>query len=101
MAAIGKSAEWARERFKQVLEDAHAFHKLTQIIAKTKNESNLIRAIELCCDRAFGKPLQTVENIDGNNRVSTEILVTTIRELREEITTLRERAKVEAGQQSV
>lgn len=61
MGKMGRPSDAVRARFMQILEDSHAHQRLTQILAKTKNDAIFLKAMELVMDRAHGKPNQTME----------------------------------------
>lgn len=94
----GRRKDAVAHRYQQILETSGAYDRYAQILRKTENEANFIKAFELGEDRASGKPLQRNENtnVDDPDRPSTESLVETIRALREELKSLREGAGVEA-----
>lgn len=88
-----------RHRYQEILESSNAYKRFKQILIKTQNEQNFLKAMEMAEDRAWGKPVQRNENLslDNENRPSTETLIETIRVLRKELEAFRAGAQVETG----
>lgn len=95
---LGRRKDAVAHRYQEILETSGAYRRYREILNKTKNEANFLKAFEMGEDRASGKALQRNENtnIEDNDRPSTEALVETIRTLREELKSLREGVGVEA-----
>lgn len=99
MAKTGRPSDALRHRFQGILESANAYERIRQILMQTKREDIFLRCVEICADRAFGKPLQVNENFnhdDDPERPTTEALIETIRTLRDELKSSREGTGVAA-----
>ena len=77
----GRPLDSVRHRYRRILEESGAYQRFQQILKKTKNEQNFIKAFELAEDRASGKALQSmdVEMNDVSNRPTADALNAALR----------------------
>jgi len=61
MAKMGRPTDAIKHKFARILEESHAYERFKKILAQTKKDDVFLKAFDLCHDRAFGKPLQSVD----------------------------------------
>ena len=79
----GRRPDALRMRFQKILEESGADVKFREILRNTQKEDVFLKAYDVAYDRAWGKPLQSVEMDlnDVTNRPTAEELNAAIRGL--------------------
>lgn len=67
MAKMGRPTDAVKHKFQMILEKSDAHERFLRILKQTKDEKNFLKAYEMACDRAYGKPEQSMEvsGLDG------------------------------------
>lgn len=73
---MGRPTDVLKHRFQAILEESGADRKFREILRNTKKEDVFLKAYDVAYDRAWGKPLQSVDMDlnDVTNRPTAEQL---------------------------
>lgn len=98
MAKTGRPLDSVKHKYRMILEQSGAYNRYREILAKTKSDTDFLKAFELGEDRASGKPIQYNDNTnrEDDDRPPIGELLETITALRKELDGLKQGDSVAA-----
>lgn len=71
----GRKTDFFKHKFDRILEDSNWEFRLRRILARTKDDEVFMKALNLILDRRFGKPVQSIQPVDGDGEHSPLVVM--------------------------